>query len=470
MMQLLRLCGFEDKDIESERFRIEKTFDILGIDSNDIKRAKLRLETYYDMDLESVRKGIGLCLKESANMVLAKEDGRKKIIYGYMSPSTEILGSTLQSRSEDIFVTSLNGSLQFILSAVFDKMTPILEAAEQRWLKEGKAFHCGNVKASMGLIALEMIPKPDLLITSGFLCDTAPKTLDLIEELYDIPTCCYDVISDRELTEYPDSSRILEYGIKSARYLVRRIEEIVGIEITDSMLMETLEARSNFAEALKKIRELMDTGDPVPIRANHDIIWYCVNILSRSYSKFKEPTDLLNLAVEELTTRVRNGEGPVKKGTPRVLSLLPSHFMDPRWEYLPYEYGMAVVSTENGFFPPHGRRTPDIGNKKPDDPYETMLQNLKSSLNQNLSGRIAVILKACENLKVDGVLNRYHVGCRIHIPDAMLMEETITKELGIPVLLLEWEGFDPRFCDEDLYRTQLEAFGNILNNVSIKGV
>jgi benzoyl-CoA reductase/2-hydroxyglutaryl-CoA dehydratase subunit BcrC/BadD/HgdB len=339
----------------------------------------------------------------------------------------------------------------------------VLEAAEQRWLKEGKAFHCANVKATLGLLALEMIPRPDLLITSGFLCDTAPKTLDLIEEMLGIPTCSYDVCSDAEFSEYPISRRVLEYGIKSTRRLINHIEEVVRVKITDSMLLETIEARSGFSKALRKIKEFMDTSDPVPIRANHDIIWHCVNILARGTTEFEEPTDVLNLAVHELTARVRKGEGPVKKGTPRVLSLLPSHFMDPRWEYLPYEYGMAVISTENGFFPPHGKRTPDTGKIDPGNPLEIILQYLKSSMNQNLSGRIAVILKVCENLKVDGVLNRYHVGCRIQIPDAMIMEEAITKELGIPVLLLEWEGFDPRFCNEDTFRMQLETFGNLLN-------
>ena len=463
MMQFLRLCGFEDIDIEVGFTRIERAFKLLGIESADIDRATKRLQTYYDMELQSVRKGIGLCLKEMANIVLAREDGRKKIIYGFMSPATAILGSALQSRSREIFVANLNGPLQFVLGALFDKMAHVLEAAEQRWLKEGKAFHCANVKATLGLLVLEMIPKPNLLISSGFLCDTAPKTLDLIEELYEIPTCSYDVTPDLEFTEYPDSSRVMEYAIKSIRHLISKIEEIVQFEITDSMIIETIEARNEFAKTLRKIKELQDTSDPVPIRANHDIIWHCVSILARGNFEFEEPRDVLNLAVEELTSRVRNGEGPVKKGTPRVLSLLPPHFMDPRWEYLPYDYGMAVVSTENGFFPPYGKRVPEIGNKDPDDPFEIILQYLKSSLNQSLSARIDVILKVCENLKIDGVLNRYHVGCRIQVPDAMIIEEAITEKLGIPVLLLEWEGFDPRLCNEDLYRMQLDTFGNLLN-------
>ena len=89
MIQLLNLCGFEDSEIESEMPRIKKAFDLLGITDADIDAAKKRLHTYYDMSLRSVRKGIGLCLKETANIVLAREDGKQKIIYGFISKKSK---------------------------------------------------------------------------------------------------------------------------------------------------------------------------------------------------------------------------------------------------------------------------------------------------------------------------------------------------------------------------------------------
>ena len=72
--------------------------------------------------------------------------------------------------------------------------------------------------------------------------------------------------------------------------------------------------------------------------------------------------------------------------------------------------------------------------------------------------------EACRRLKVDGVLGKYHVGCRINVGDALIVKEAITKELGIPVLLLEWEGFDPRVMDEEKYGKQLETFRDIMES------
>jgi len=104
MIELLRSCGFEAQDIESELPRVEKVFKRLGIDGEDIERGKYRLNTYYDLELEGVRKALALCIKEVVDTVLAREEGKQKILYGFMSPGFEILGSALVSKSKGVFV------------------------------------------------------------------------------------------------------------------------------------------------------------------------------------------------------------------------------------------------------------------------------------------------------------------------------------------------------------------------------
>ena len=38
------------------------------------------------------------------------------------------------------------------------------------------------------------------------------------------------------------------------------------------------------------------------------------------------------------------------------------------------------------------------------------------------------------------------------------LENAIKKELGIPVMLLEWENFDPRVYKHEEYKKRLEIF------------
>lgn len=78
-----------------------------------------------------------------------------------------------------------------------------------------------------------------------FLCDAAPKTIDLLHQLYDMPTYCYDSCQDREFREYPDAKRITNLAVKGMRKLTERMQEVVGFEITDDMLWEVLDARKD---------------------------------------------------------------------------------------------------------------------------------------------------------------------------------------------------------------------------------
>jgi hypothetical protein len=112
----------------------------------------------------------------------------------------------------------------------------------------------------------------------------------------------------------------------------------------------------------------------------------------------------------------------------------------------------------------HGKRTIDFDDEKPRDPYEILSQTLQRSLFQSLSARTAIIIEVCKRLSVDGVWGRFHVGCRIGAGDALIIKDAIARELGIPVLLLEWEGFDPRIYNEEQHRRRLELFKDVLNN------
>jgi benzoyl-CoA reductase/2-hydroxyglutaryl-CoA dehydratase subunit BcrC/BadD/HgdB len=460
MIELLKLCGFADSEIEVELPRVQAVLNRFGVTGEDIERGKQRLSKYFDLELPGVRQAIGLCMKELVNMVLAREDGKQKVICGFMAPGFEILGSALLSKSTEVAVANLATALQFIIGCVFDKLVPILETAERKWLKSGKIAHCGNVKTLVGLIELELIPRPDLVVTSGQLCDTAPKTIDLIQELYGIPTYYYDSCQDREFRDYPDDSRLMAMAVKSMRRAALRVQEVVGFEITDDMLQETINARGGLSKAMKKFLILMEGSDPLPVSATHDMLCHAVSTSPCRKSDIGELETVLNTICDAVQDRVNKGVGVVAKGAPRIISLNPHHMADPRLEHLLSELGIGMVSSETGFFAPGGGRDP--AGERPKDPYEKLSQALRTSLAQSLSARAAIIVETCRRLKVDGVLGKYHVGCRMGAADAMLTKDAITRQLGIPVLLMEWEGFDPRAYNEEQCRRRLELFKDVL--------
>ena len=95
--------------------------------------------------------------------------------------------------------------------------------------------------------------------------------------------------------------------------------------------------------------------------------------------------------------------------------------------------------------------------EKTTNPYKRMSMNIRSTL-YGMVSKIPSIIEQCRRLNLDGVLDRYHVGCRAVAGDAMIIESAVKKELGIPVMLLEWENFDPRVYKHEEYTKRLEVF------------
>jgi hypothetical protein len=459
MMELLRLCGYEEKEIESDLPRVEKAFNKLGITAEDIERAKQRLNKYYDIELKGVRKILRLCMQELVNWTLAKEEGKTKFIYAFMATGFfDALGYVVLSKSKEVYVGDLCSLHQLTLGSIFDKIVPILEAAEEKWLKAGTVAHCGNVKALVGLITLDLIPRPDLLVNSGVLCETAPKSVNLLHELYDIPTYCYDTCQDRDIRDYTEATkRIADLLQKSSRRLIRMIEEIVGFEITDDMVREAADARREIGKALDDLQKLVESSDPLVISANHQGLWMQLLFLALSIDRLPEATDAINTLYEELQERVNKGVGIVEKGAPRIVAILPSHYTDPSLDYIVGEMGMALVATDM-LFP-----SSDLVDLQ--DPYEKLsADGVQTSLHNSLARRVVSITEGCKKLKIDGVMDRFHIGCRTVTADALMIKDAITKELGIPILMVERDDFDPRVCNHEQYRKSLEVFKTMLTS------
>jgi benzoyl-CoA reductase/2-hydroxyglutaryl-CoA dehydratase subunit BcrC/BadD/HgdB len=244
--------------------------------------------------------------------------------------------------------------------------------------------------------------------------------------------------------------------------MVQRIQEEVGFNITDDMLREVLQLKGSFTAAVRKVHELIQKSDPVPIGSTHDNLLMWLSPVPLTIDNLSAATDAVNILYKELQERVSRGVGAVPKGAPKLLSILPSHHTDPRLEHLVNQLGMAIVATDMEFNTASGMSASSA--EPPKDPYEAMSQYLQGSLLLYLGGRISVILDACKRLEVDGVLNHYHVGCRSVAGDALIINDAITKELKIPTLLLEWENFDPRVYDHEQYKTMLEVFKTMIKS------
>ncbi|NLO27142.1 MAG: 2-hydroxyacyl-CoA dehydratase [Actinobacteria bacterium] len=456
MRELLELCGYEPHEIDTESARVGKALGMVGITDEDLPRGKARISTYFDVELSGVRKILGALLKDFTDVVLLREREGVKVAFSFMAPGCQVLGSTMMANHDNVAWVNANYTILIVVSSMFDKGAGLMEAAEKLWLRTGGVAHCGNVKCALGSLALNMVPKPDLAVTSGFLCDTGAKTIGLIQDWFGIPGYYVDCWQDRELREFPYAKRTTSFFAKSLRTLAEDVGKQFGIEITDEMLWRNLSARKKYSQAKERVHELMRHSDPIPMSSTHLHLLFALDEIVLKGDETASLTVALDTLADELLERVNQGIGATPKGAPRVLGVLPTHHSDPRWEHVANEAGIAIAASDFEFSSSQGHD--GAGVLDPNDPYDLIGQHLHSAAQQTLGGRLAIVLDACRRLHLDGVLNHYHVGCRYVAGDALPIKNVVTKELGIPVLTFEWDNFDPRSYNHEQYRANLETF------------
>jgi hypothetical protein len=452
---LLRLCGFEDKEIEEERPRIEKTFDRLGIGPADMETANSWVRQNHDVTLTGVRKLLGAWLKELIDVVLAKDEGKKVVYFGF--PAITGPGLILSASSEDVLVTAPDMVLDHTMGQIFNKLTPILEAGESHGLPPGHAL-CSLWQAKIGGIAKGMIPIPDFALASSYFCDMGSKADDLVTAQFGVPVAYIDGVMDSHWGEYPDylPERVHYLGAQINQAL-KKAAKVLDIQIAPDAWERSQKDSRAFVNNLLKLVELM-RADPVPVSiAELELLEALPG--SSTGRGIREGIKAMEILIRELEERVQAGIGAMEKGSPRVMIGL-GHCSDPRVTHLAEDVGLAVPLTKIlcwvGGPPakPKGTYT---------TPGEIIANNeLAAGLFHGTDAGIKRVEMAVDVMKLDGFIVTYLYNCRPSATVSHNQKRYLEEKTGLPVLSLEIDDFDSRSYSAASLRTKVETFANIL--------
>lgn len=449
--EFLELCGFEPGGIETESPRIGRAFDILGLGDEDIARAKTRIVKYIDVELPAMRKILGLWVKELADMVLAREDG-KKVVYVSYPPIPQFVAA-MALTSDDVYCAPPDIVLSNTLNLMFDRINPVLETAERNGLAPDFGF-CSYLQTRLGAIVQGIIPRPDLLIPSCFLCDLTPATDQLLREFYGTPVAYIDNLIDVKGERWPEDidPRKVKYFAAEMRAALAIYSEVTGHNLLEEVVREAVSVAGNLMVG-GRIREL-HAADPLPLSLNETQIIGALGCIGRG---LKEGPPVLARLGEELEKRVAAGRGVVEKGAPRVMLVMIPH--DPSLVALIGELGLAACVTAGAAVRPENRPVYD-------DLWEDVAVSHMLSRGANYSS-LAYITQLKESVRqanVEGIIFFRHFSCRQYSIFPFKAKETIEKEMGIPVLLLEGDYCDFRSYTTRTMRTKLETFADIVKN------
>lgn len=450
--EFLSLCGFNPDEIKKEWPRINKAFALLEIGEEDIDRAKEKIKKYLDIELLGMRKVLGIWLKELIDMVLAREEGKKIIYVSY--PPIPHMAAAMALTSDDVYCAPPDIVLSNTLNLMFDRINPVLEAAEKTGLAPGLAF-CSYLQTRLGAIVRGMIPRPDLLIPSCFLCDLTPATDQLLHELYGIPVAYIDNLIDEKGERWPDeiNPRKVKYFSTEMRNSIEIFKQITGCQLPESEVREAVGIADKLNIVCGRIQELRQS-DPLPFSQNDTHLAFSLNCIGRG---LKEGPEALRILLEELEKRVAAGEGVVKKGAPRVMLVMIPH--DPSLAATIEELGLAACVTAGG-------TTKSISRPAYSDLWENVAASLMRSRGANYSS-LAYILQlkeAARQSSVKGIIFFRHYSCRQYSIFPLKAKEVIEKEMNIPVLLLDGDYCDFRSYNIHQMRTKLETFSEMVKS------
>ena len=454
--ELLKLCGFEDEEINREKPRIDKVFQKLELGPDDVKMAERWVSQNHDVQLLGVRKLLRAWLLELMDLVLAREEGKTVIYYGFPSmpgPGMAIR-TAAQEASKEVYCACPDVILCHTLGQIFNKLTPLLEAGERNGLPPGHGF-CSLQQLRAGGLAKGIIPVPDLVTGSSYYCDMGSKADELLHERYGHRAIYVDGSMDSRWGEYPHSlpQRVELLGAQLNK-LFDTVKEVIGVEITREVWDKALSVGRALYRALGQLTQLM-AADPMPISAVESELAIMLPAASTGRAMTEGP-EALSILCEEVGKRAEAGIGVVEKGAPRVLTFIAS-LSDPSIMHMMENAGLAMSGTLLSVPP----------KKPPPTPFPTLGEiraerELKDGFYHSSFGLAKRFEEAVRDLKVDGVMWNYLYNCRPSAQTSHTLKRWVEENTGVPTLSLEMDIYDSRNYNAATLRTRVEAFAEML--------
>ena len=452
--RLLELCGLEPEEIAREKPRLDKVFNKIGLDAEDMKKAETWVKQHHDVELEGGRKILRLWILELVDLVLAREEGKKLVYYGY--PTIPGPSGAIAATDSNIFCTCPDVVLTHTLGQIFNKFNPILEAAEKNGLPPGYGL-CSLQQTRVGGMHMGIVPVPDIALTSSYFCDMGSKTDELLHEKYGHPAVYIDGSMDSRWGEFPEyQPERIEFLGGQIEKALKKVENVLHIKITEEARHEGLTRGRQLITAMGELVELMRTADPQPISMVTVELVRRLSTGSSSSRFIKEGPSAVSLLVEGVKERIRKGVGVVEKGAPKIITYI-GHFADPSIVRMIENTGLSIPYTSlAATMSKYYKVASSVRGS------ELAEQEMARGTFHSVYGFVKRMEETMRTTKVEGLIWDYVLHCRPMSLPSHLMKQVIEKETGIPVLAFEFDLVDNRTINANSLRTKVETFAEIL--------
>jgi len=312
-------------------------------------------------------------------------------------------------------------------------------------------YVCASNKLHLGMVLSGDLPVPDILIHPSKPCDSNIAEYAIMSEYFEFPYFCIDM-------PYFNNERGTKYVLEELRKLVTFLEEVTNRKLDYNKLKKVMEysnAAHEYILKLSKVREAV----PAPHSSLDSLSEYPLVL---TLAGTPQLVDFFKNRYEVEKAKVERKEGYLGKDGEKIR--MAWIYGAPAFDLglffrLEQEYGAIAVANMNNNFVM--KPVEDISST------DAILRGLAQKMllmpmTRECGGPweqyVDASIDLCRRAQADCAIFAGHVACKGNWAIIKLVKDKITEELGIPVMVIELDLFDPRVLSSEALMNQFDDF------------
>jgi len=431
----------EDLDVESPPVQALLATLTEAQRSNFLAMAK-------DPDVRKMAARSNAAMAKYWDQVLHARDHGKKVAFIPFNCSPEIFHAL------DIVPVGVE-VLNSFASVLEEGIHEYLDLAVERGLPETM---CSAQRGVVGLLEAGLVEKPDFLINGAAgSCDPNSKIFEYMSEKWDIPALYLDV-------PYSHDRRAIDYYTEGYRDIVSALQELSGNKLDEDRLREVCELTNQCTQIIMEINDMKrQVPNPVPN-------YYNLNHLAQKLMLVGTPdaVDFYKTALDVCKERMEKGRHVLPEEKIRFMMMYTGIYFDQGLHsWFQEEMGVSYLMDLLVFFD----FIPIIDTTGIDTMLSGLAEGMLSlPMTRQLKGSwdmpanwLEDLLYYIDTYKADCIAFTGHAACKQVWGVYRIVADEVRKQLGVPSLRLEGDGWDSRVTSLDVLKEQFTEFFETLD-------
>ncbi|HHV79408.1 MAG TPA: 2-hydroxyacyl-CoA dehydratase [Firmicutes bacterium] len=314
---------------------------------------------------------------------------------------------------------------------------------------------CSFHRCLVGLLGMELLPRPDAVITTNLMCDGGYRVLENLAAEIGVPHYHIDLplgttISAAEEDYVAGQLRETWERLKAQLYPSTLQTDKRFWELSLKRAMQESAAATSYRLRINNLRK----QKPGPWRGAEALSYVAMDLLAMGC---QEGTAYFKALESSLAARVASATPAIPDETYRLIWLHLRPYTDAQLlNHIELNWKALIAFNDYSYVhwaPP-----------EPDKPWHSLASRMLRHPSWGpAERRVALVLKLIKEYDADGVIQFDHWGCRQSTGMGSLLRQALRKN-GIPFLELDGDCVDPRSASAGQHRSRVDAFMEVLED------